>query len=63
MIDKLKELIGSRRFWILTAGLVSFLLGQWSAGTLDADVVFNALTTYFAAIVGIGTLDKVANIK
>jgi len=63
MLDKFGELFGSRRFWILTAGLVSFLLGQWAAGTLDAQIAFNALTTYFASIVGIGTLDKVANIK
>jgi len=63
VIEKFKELIGSRRFWILTAGLVSFLLGQWVAGTLDAQITFNALTTYFASIVGIGTLDKVVNLK
>jgi len=63
MIDKFKKLLGSRRFLILTAGLVSFLLGQWAAGTLDAKITFDALTTYFASIVGIGTLDKVVNIK
>jgi hypothetical protein len=58
MIDKLKELLGSRRFWLLVAGAVSFILARWSQETLTPDVVFEVLGTLFAAIAGVGTIDK-----
>ena len=58
MIDKLTELLGSRRFWILLAGAASFVLGQWAAGTLTPEVVLNTFATLAAAVAGIGTLDK-----
>ena len=60
-MDKVFELFGSRRFWLLTIGALSAIGGQWAAGTLTPEFVFNTITAWAAAIVSVGSFDKWAD--
>lgn len=60
MIDKLKAILGSVRFWIVTLTAVLALLQAVANGSFTLDVAFNTAQVWLAAVVGIGTLDSVA---
>lgn len=57
MIAKLTELLGSRRFWLLTLG--ALVLGLKLAGIVP-DEVSTPILSWVVGIVGVGTLDKIA---
>ena len=60
MLEKIKEILGSIRFWIVTLTAILALLQALSNGTLSADIIFDTLQIWLATVVGIGTLDSVA---
>lgn len=60
MFSKIKELIGSLRFWIVTLTAVLAVLQQVAGGTVDIVSVIDILQTWLGVVVGIGTLDSVA---
>jgi len=57
MIDKIKQLLNSLRFWQITGATVFVLLGHYIP---DFSFLWNTLAAWGAAVVGIGTLDSVA---
>lgn len=59
-IDKVKELVTSIRFWILTLTGVSAILAQYSAGGLTVDFFFNTVKVYLIAVATVGTIDSAA---
>lgn len=60
MVDKLKAILGSVRFWIVTLTAVLAVLEAIVGGTLTMQLVFDTAQIWLAAVVGIGTLDSVA---
>lgn len=60
MFDKIKAILGSVRFWIVTLTAVVAVLEALTAGTLTLEYVFNTVQVWLVAVVGIGTLDSVA---
>lgn len=57
MLDKIKELLGSVRFWGVTAGALSQVLAFF--GALDTELA-NILTGYFGVVITIGSVDSIA---
>jgi len=60
LLAKIKNLLGSIRFWIVTLTYVIAILSALAAGALTIDVFFRATEIWLGAIVAIGTVDKVA---
>jgi len=60
-MSKFLELLTSRRFWLITVGALSAIGGAWAGEILTAEFVFNTITVWVSAIVGIGSLDKWAD--
>ena len=56
MIEKIKALLGSIRFWQLVCGTIVVILGQ--SGVISADTA-NTIAALFGLSVTIGTIDKV----
>lgn len=62
-MNKIKALLLSRRFWLVTvAGLVA-IGGAWVSGTLDLNIVFETIKVWAIAVAGIGTIDKFAELS
>jgi hypothetical protein len=59
-MEKIKAILGSIRFWILTLTGVVVILEAWAASTLDLVFVFKTIEVWLAAIATLGTLDSVA---
>ena len=57
MLDKLKELLNSVRFWQVTLGTFFVLAGHYLPGL---EFLWNTLAGWMAAVAAIGTLDSVA---
>ena len=57
---KVKELVSSLRFWIITLGLIISLLKMHEAGALDLTAALDAIKIYLGVVVGVGTLDGLA---
>lgn len=58
ILDKLKELFGSIRFWQVSSATSFVLLGHYFP---DAQFLWNTLAAWLAAVASIGTLDSVAS--
>jgi hypothetical protein len=57
MKEKFLELLGSRRFWQLTAATILQIVRMYLP---DLEPLFNVLTVYLLAVVAIGTVDKIS---
>lgn len=57
---KAKVLFGSLRFWLVTSVFVTAILQGIASGSTEPDYYFNAVKVWLTAVVGIGTLDSVA---
>ncbi len=55
MLDRLKELLNSLRFWQVTVATAFLLLGHYFPGQ---EFTWNTLAGYLAVVTGIGTLDS-----
>ena len=60
MIDKIKDLLGSIRFYVVSFAWLSEYLSKISADGFDIVVLFNQLALYFGSVVAIGSLDSIA---
>ena len=56
MLEKFKELLGSRRFWILTFTAV---LGLLKLDPVTIAGIFTVIQVWLLGVVAIGTWDKV----
>lgn len=64
MIDKVKKLVGSIRFWIITFTAVSAYLAIVERSGFSWASLFDTLAVYLGTVAGIGTIDKLAeNLK
>jgi len=57
MIDKIKQVLNSLRFWQVTGAMVFVLLGHYLP---DLAFLWNTLATWAATVAGIGTVDSAA---
>lgn len=57
MKEKLKNILGSSRFWILTVGFLSQVVKLYFP---EHEVIFNYITTWLLSVAGIGTIDRFA---
>lgn len=60
MLEKIKALLGSIRFYIVTLAAVSAVLTAVADGVFSSAVLFETLRNWLAAVVAIGSLDSVA---
>ena len=60
MLDKVKELLGSIRFWVVTFGWASEYLAQVTADGFDLPVLFTRVSVWLASVAAIGTFDSIA---
>ena len=58
MVNKLKQLFGSLRFWIVTLTFVVSILE--AVASKDYGKIVDYFKVYLGAVVGIGTLDSIA---
>lgn len=63
MIEKIKKLIGSIRFWIALLGAVAAYLALVEVNGFVLSDLFNVITGFLAAVVAIGTIDKFSSLK
>jgi len=61
MINKIKDLLGSIRFWIVTFGWLSDYLGKIQADGFDWVVMFNQIGWWLGTVAAIGTADALVN--
>jgi len=60
-MTKIKNLLGSIRFWLVTVvAIIAIFHGYASVGTLVLTDILTIIEVWLGAIVGIGTLDSVA---
>jgi len=59
MKTKIKELLGSIRFWIVTLTAITAILANVAEG-LELHSILDIVTVYFATVAAIGTLDSIA---
>jgi hypothetical protein len=58
MIDKIKELVNSIRFWIVTFGWASNYLSYVAANGFDIATLLQQLALWAGSVVAIGTVDS-----
>lgn len=56
--QKMGEILGSVRFWLLT--FIAVIMILQIKGIID-DAIFNVIKTWLIAVFGVGTLDSVAS--
>jgi len=59
-MKKIKAILGSIRFWLLTLAMGGEVANLTLAGTLTLDSGFVVVQTWLLAVVALGTLDSVA---
>lgn len=59
-MEKIKKLVGSIRFWIVTLTFITSILQAIASGSFDINFLFEAVKIYLIAVAGIGTLDSIA---
>jgi len=59
MKTKLKQLLGSMRFWIVSLTAITAILQSVSGG-FDFNAILEIIKVYLVTVAGIGTLDSVA---
>jgi len=57
MVEKIKELLNSVRFWQVTAGSLFLILGHYLP---NFEFLWNVLAGWMATVATVGTLDSVA---
>lgn len=60
MIEKIKELFGSIRFWMVTLTAILSILQVYSTGDPQIVELLDIIKTYLIAVIGLGTMDSVA---
>ena len=60
MIDKIKSILGSIRFYIATFAWLADYLGKISADGFDIVVLFEQIAFWLGSVVAIGTADSIA---
>lgn len=60
MFKKVKELLGSIRFYVVTFGWLSDYLAKVVADGYDVVVMFEQLSFWLGSVVALGTFDSVA---
>lgn len=60
LLTKIKSLLGSLRFWIVTLTYIVAILSAIAAGGLTLEVFFKITQIWLGAVVGIGTLDSIS---
>jgi len=60
MIDKIKGLLGSIRFWIITFGWLAVYLGVIEEKGFDWTGLFDQIAIWLGTVAGVGTVDSVA---
>ena len=60
MVNKVKAILGSVRFWLLTVILAGDLASLVMENTLSVSTAMVPLQVWLAAVVALGTLDSVA---
>lgn len=60
MIDKIRQILGSIRFYIATFAWLSDYLAAIAANGFDVVVLFQQVAYWLATVVGIGTADSIA---
>ena len=60
MIDKLKALFGSLRFWVILLASITAILQSISLNGGDLVSILDIIRNTLIAIVGLGTLDSVS---
>ena len=58
MVNTLKEILGSVRFWFVTISMIIAILSFYG---IIPDEVRNIIIAWLGTVTGIGTLDKVAS--
>jgi len=61
LFTKVKEILGSIRFWIMTLTAIVALLEAWAGDVLDLSFMFKTIEIWLGAIVALGTFDSVAS--
>ena len=61
MFNKVKELFGSKRFWLITVGALAAIGSAWSGETLTLELGMQIITGWSLAVAGVGTIDKFSN--
>ena len=59
LLEKVKALLGSIRFWIITLTAVIAVLEQQVTGTLDIIFVLKTVEAWLAVIATLGTIDGI----
>jgi len=60
MFEKIKEILGSVRFWQITLGAGAVYAGLVIANGFDLPVLLNAIAAWLGTVAGIGTFDRAA---
>ena len=60
MQNKIKAILGSIRFWIVTLGWVVFMLEGIEVDGYTMALLFTSIEGWLGTVVAIGTLDSVA---
>ena len=60
MIEKLKNLLGSLRFWQVTLANLAVYIGVIIANGFSVEGLFTAIAAWFVIVAGVGTFDKAA---
>lgn len=61
MKNKIKAILGSIRFWIITFTAVIAILEGIAMSGLDICVILDVVKIWLVAVAGLGTLDSVAS--
>lgn len=59
MVDKIKSLLGSLRFWVVTFAWLSDYLSKVSSEGFDLTILMSQIAMWLGTVVAIGTADSV----
>ncbi len=59
LVEKVKALFGSLKFWLATSVFITGLLGALVDGTFTVAFLINIGQTWLAVVAGIGVLDGI----
>ena len=60
MLDKIKAILGSVRFWIISFSSISAYLGFVELNGFEYSSLFNAISIWLGVVAGVGTIDKIS---
>jgi hypothetical protein len=60
VLEKIKTLLGSIRFWVVTLAWLSLYLGIVEKNGFNTAELLNQVAIWLGTVAGIGTLDSVA---